>query len=324
MPRTRRYIRENKPYELILRVKDCIPFVPNKTVNAIIKSALSRSLRDNKITLCHFLWMGNHPHIIFIAHNPQDCVNFYQELQKKITDSFKRLLGKHRLSLWEGDSVLAEILDPHKMIEKIAYLYANPARASLTDSVTEYPGLSSWRYFSTGSDLSLTNIPWIRLPAIQELPSLHLSPSEDEQVCRQMTDNSTVFHDIPLVPDAWMECFGIVKDSDKLCMNRKILEILYTMESGERSKRAAQGRSVIGARRLINASLMKSHEPKKSERRVYVHSSDRELRISYIQMIREFCRKCKECYELYKKGESVVWPPGAFRPSAPPLIAPDV
>lgn len=321
MSRTRRCIRALKPYELILRVKDCLPFVPNKTVNSIIKSALARTLRDDKISLCHFLWMGNHVHILFLALDAEASVNFYQELQKKITDSFKRLLGKRRLSLWEGDPVLAEILDADKMLEKIAYLYANPARASLTDSISEYPGVSSWEYFSTGKDKSFEQIPWIRLPAIPELTSLYISPLEDERICEEMTQGSTNFYDLPLTPDAWMECFSITKASDKEIINQRTLELVSVMESEARTKRALDRKSVIGPHKLIHASLMKSHDPKPRERRVFVHSSDKESRISYIQMIKEFCRRCKECYELYKKGELVIWPPGAFRPSAPPLVA---
>lgn len=319
MSRTRRCIRARKPYELILRVKEGLPFVPNKMINAIIKSALARTLRDDKIILCHFLWMGNHVHIIFLAHSAEQAVNFYQELQKKITDSFKRLLGKRRLSIWEGDPVLAEILDVDKMLEKIAYLYANPARASLTDSITEYPGLSSWEYFKNSEDLSFKDVPWIRLPAIPEIKSMHISSLEDSQICEQMTGGSTIFHDIPLTPDAWMESFGITKESDKEIINQRTIQHLSMMESEERTKRKAERRTVIGAQKLIKAPLMKSHTPKKRERRVYVHSSDKELRISYIQMIKAFCQMCKECYEFYKQGIFVEWPPGAFRPSAPPL-----
>ena len=65
---------------------------------------------------------------------------------------------------------------------------------------------------------------------------------------------------------------------------------------------------------------MKRTTHKKRERRIFVHSSDKELRISYIQMIKAFCRECKECYQLYKQGILIEWPPGAFRPSAPPLV----
>jgi len=265
--------------------------------------------------------MGNHVHIILVAYDAQDCVNFYQELQKKITDAFKRLLGKKKLSLWEGEPVLAEILDFEKMIEKITYLYANPASASLTESVTEYPGISSWESFRFGIDSSMQNIPWIRLPAIPKLSSLTLSSNEDSKVLEQMTQFSTLFHSIEISPDAWMKCFDIHSEDEINEINKRIFEQIIERETVLKQERLLEKRTVIGVQKLIKAPLMKSHEPRQRERRVYVHSSDKELRISFIQMIKEFCRKCAECYQLFKRGELVTWPPGAFRPHAPPLAS---
>ena len=58
--RTRRQIISGRPYELILRVSNKLPFVALELVDLILKSALARAQRDNKVIICHHLWMGNH------------------------------------------------------------------------------------------------------------------------------------------------------------------------------------------------------------------------------------------------------------------------
>ena len=81
--------------------------------------------------------------MLLIPQDAELCVYFYQELQKKVTEAMKRLLGVRRLNLWEGDPILAEVLDADKVISRITYFYANPAEADLVDSIDEYPGLTS-------------------------------------------------------------------------------------------------------------------------------------------------------------------------------------
>ena len=71
-------------------------------------------------------------------------MKFYGEIQKRITDMLKRLLGLEYLEIWEGEPTVAEILDLEKAIERIAYFYANPAQDKLVDSIEEFPGFSSW------------------------------------------------------------------------------------------------------------------------------------------------------------------------------------
>ena len=49
MPRTRRYIRANRPYELDIRVKSGLPFACLLLIKLVLKSALARAQRDNKV-----------------------------------------------------------------------------------------------------------------------------------------------------------------------------------------------------------------------------------------------------------------------------------
>jgi hypothetical protein len=278
---------------------------------------MARAQRDNKVTICHYLWMSNHVHMIFIPHDPLSCVNFYQEVQKKITDTFKRLLGKRRLCLWEGDAVLAQILDLQKAIERVAYLYANPARANLVSSIESYPGASSWDAFSRDDEPK--EVPWFQLPTIHKLPSLSLNRKVEEKILKELQMKSVISHSLEVKPRALMEAFGVETD-----MRESIIEVIRSKElTAERVRKDAQ-KTVKSRALLMQECINAPHLPKKKlgENRIFVLSSCRELRASFIHAIKIFSARCVNCYLMLRKGiEQIPWPSGAFRPWAPPLTS---
>ena len=325
MPRARRRIISGQPYELILRVSNRLPFVPLELINFIIKSTMARAQRDYKLIICHYLWMGNHLHLILIPLDPQQCVNFYQEIQKKITDAFKRLLGVEYLNLWDGSPVLAQILDPDKVIEKIGYAYANPAEASLVDKIEDYPGVSSYNQFINSENSvyyqATESVPRIRLNRIPKLPALKLSESKDRELTNGLLGTATMNHNLTISPNAWMGCFGIKSPEEVALTNKQILETIRRLEQRARDSRTSLNHGVLGARRLKSTPILSKCNSKKRERRVFFHSTFRELREAFLADFRYFCDRCDSCYQFLKKGVLTDWPPGAFRPPAPPLAS---
>lgn len=323
MARTRRKIVSGKVYEIIPRISNKLPLIPYQIINLIIKSALARTQRDDKLSLCHYLWMSNHGHLIVVAQDPQQCINFYQELQKKITESLKRLTGLEQLNLWDGSPVVAEILDIEKAIDKIAYIYANPCSANLVDTVTQYPGVSSYYVFDSienTTECAVTNeVPWIRLNTIERLSTLKPSRKQDKACTNKLIEKSTVKHDLTLEPNTWMRSFGIETAEEVANVNKRIIERIKEKEQAARDKRVLEKKSVLGVNRLLQQAILTPCISKKKERRVFFYSSIKELRISFLAEFREFVSRCNECYQLLKKGVLADWPPGAFRPPAPPL-----
>ena len=323
--RTRRQIISGKPYELILRVSNKLPFVALELVDLIIKSALARAQRDNKVIICHHIWMGNHVHIILIPLDPQQCVNFYQELQKKLTDSFKGLMGLKTLSLWDGSPVLAELLDIDKVIEKIAYAYANPATANLVDSIEEYPGLSSYQQFlSSNNTLKACSeiiAPYIRMDAIKPLQRLILSSQEDREYSANLKDSARTQHKLIIHHNAWMSAFGISSDAEVAETNTRIFDAIKRREQEARDKRGVEKKTVVGSLRLKRISIFSECKSAQRGRRIFFHASTKELRLAFLAAFKDFTTQCRKCYELLKQGVLGEWPPGAFRPPAGPLAS---
>ena len=149
MPHRRRHIVSNTCYEICFRAKETLPFVCYKLIRLIIGAAMARTQRDDKVVICHDIWNGSHAHIILVAKDAQQFVNFYGELQKRITDALKRLTGRESLSLWEGYPMVAEIGDLAAAIDRIAYIYANPAQDNLVENIKPEFLLNYIHYMST-------------------------------------------------------------------------------------------------------------------------------------------------------------------------------
>lgn len=320
--RTPRYIRAGKPYELILRTRSGLPFVATHYMRLLLDSSLARAQRDGKVTLCHYLWMGNHAHMLIVPNDPTMCVNFFQELQKKIAEYLKLLLGVTHIRLWEGGAVLAELGTERDVVAKIAYIYSNPAKANLVDAIEDYPGLSTWgRYLCCLRSVDATmsyEVPWIRRPAVSKLSAPSLSPAEDRAYRDILRAGATKMHTLTVEPNAWMRAFRITDAESVTALNARALQLMREMEQGHRRNRGSK--PVYGRDALQVADITKEHTPSPRERRVFIITSDNELRMSYIAMVRAFARRCRECYLLYKEGmvTEISWPPGAFRPHLRP------
>jgi hypothetical protein len=51
-------------YEICFRAREGIPFASWQPMKLIIEAILARVQRDEKLTICHYIWMGNHPYRI--------------------------------------------------------------------------------------------------------------------------------------------------------------------------------------------------------------------------------------------------------------------
>lgn len=320
-------------YSITFRTLEGLPFIATLYMDILIRGILARAQRDFKIILSHFLWMGNHPHIEAVFKDPEMAKQFYSEVQKKLTDSLKALLGLPHLRLWEGRPVVARVLDLDAAIERIAYLYANPSRAHLVDSIHSYPGCSSWSSFllatasssiaALGVDASVvSNEFWVPTSKVPLLPSRSLSTNQDVFFTQKLK-SLALSHNLELLPNAWMKCFGITSPEEVAQVNQRIFKRIEALEQAHRETRAREQKSVIGERRLREQPIFSPHVPKDraTRRRVYVISTVKELRIEYIERVKELCKLVRGYYQDLLKGIHRVWPPGMFKPPLRPLAS---
>ena len=323
MPQKRRMIVSKHPYEICLRAREGLPFVARMIIRLIIGSVIARTQRDDKVELCHDIWNGSHCHIVLVTKDSKQCVDFYGEIEKKITDILKRLLGLTHMQIWEDRVTVAKLLDLNEVIERIAYLYANPAQDKLVESIEGFPGFSSWYdYKRAGNQIDneqKERFPWIRLPSIPVLSSSNPKMHEELQVVRQLTADNKIKHDLVRRPNAWMKCFGIKSEAEVKEVND---EIFKRIKEKEQAAREGRGEApLLGANKMRVQPIMKPHTPKKHGRKIFVLSSDKILRMRYIAEFKQFCDECRECYQAWRRGDfTVEWPLGAFKPPIPPNV----
>ena len=326
MGRPRRCIISKSFYEICFRTPHGLPFVATEYMRLIISGILARVQRDSKVSLCHFILMANHAHILIFSQDSAQCAQFHGEIKKQLSDALKALLGLPHLSLWPSNgSSIIPIPTLSDAIARIAYIYANPARANLVDSINHYPGLSSWNAFnSTEHFLSATHsqtCPWIRFPAIPKLPTRALTTSQDIAFTKALRQRASLSHDLTLHPNSWMEAFGISSPKEVAETNLRIKELLTQYEQDAQKKRSDNSLRTLGATKLATAAIDLTYRTLADARKIYICASDPELRKRLLAEYKRFCERCSYCYERWKIGDySVEWPPGAYLPPIPQRI----
>lgn len=326
MARPRRRIISGKLYEICLRARRGLPFPPSDTINIILQSILARTQRDDKVEICHFLWMSNHLHLLLVAKDSRQCANFYSEVAKKCTDAIKQLLGLSSLELWDDRPSVFPVLDLEAAKNRISYFYCNPAAANLVRTIGEYPGVSSWGAFLKEREGQLracvtTNFPWVRLPTITVLPAAVMSQRQDFFCSRRLISQSPLHHKLSIEPNAWMKCFGVSDHEDVKEINREIMKAIENKEHELEIIRQREGKRVLGAAYLRREKILREHTPKRvpMDRKIFFITTVREYAISFLKSYKEFCAECREAYAALCLGCSVPWPLGGFKPPIPPL-----
>jgi len=299
-------------------VRKGLPFAATLYMNTLLGGIMARTQRDFKVTICHFLWMGNHAHFLLICKDAEAFTNFYGEIKKKLTDTLKSLLDTDHLTPWDGDTVVPRVLDRAATIRQIAYIYANPARANLTAAIEEYPLLNSYKDFRTVPSTVSAAVDhtecWVPAANVPKLVSRVTKHQRDVELTA-LLKKSGFNHTLTLNPNAWMECFGITEPEEVAEVNKEIFDLIREMESEYAETRRKEKKGVLGAKNLRLQPFMQDHTPARSERKIFVISSIKDLRISFIEEVKDLCEYCRECFIRSLRGYFVEWPPGMFRPS---------
>jgi hypothetical protein len=296
---------------------------PNQTSNELKLGILGRTQRDSKVELSHFVDMNNHSHTLAVSNHCEKLSKFYMELQKKTTDAVKALLGLKSLSLWEDRPAVAEVATLEDAIKRIVYIYCNPSKASLCDSIEEYPGINSWSAFlqcEPRVDAEVVvDARWYPVSEIPVLPSRSLSPKQDARIHQELASSEKALsHPIIIKPFKWLEVFGIVNPDKIERIRQKIIAQVRETERASAVARLAAGKRSVPRSVLVREPYMKPHTPKKKERKIYLICGDRELRLELLERFRQILNRCRECYRKAKEGLRVEWPPGTFTPWFPP------
>jgi hypothetical protein len=315
MPSPRKVAINDTVLFITTSVEEGLMFPPNPLIRLILLNCLAKAQMHHPVQVSHFCVQATHLHMLLYVTNPEDVADFMERFKTESSHAINRLLGRKKRTIWcEGyDSpVMLKLADAQK---KIVYLYENPAKDSLVDSIELYPGLSSWSNFRIGAKTFKTHL--IPRDYIRALPEGEVSQDVYKKEARLLSykKKAATFR---IEPNAWMKAFKITDEAEQQQINDSIVNVLRIKEQEYREIRAKENRSVMGAHRLQAQKPGTPYTPERDGKRMICHSMDRELRRDFIRAINGLIASGKEVLAEWRRGNlGVLYPPGLYPPSLP-------
>lgn len=315
--RIRKYHPHRSVLFVTLSIEEGLLLLANPLCEALIKSCLASAQELYPVTICHHLIQATHGHFLLVVDNPEDVKDFIRHFKTESAHLLNNLLGRQKRTIWcEGyDSPV--VLTLERAMSTIAYIYTNPVKDELVETIDLFPGVSSWKMFLKGEHTKR----WKRLrrPAVRTL--LHHSPRAYVQESERLLREARTMHTFRIEPNAWLSAFGITDPEEQAEKNRQLIEMIRAREDA--AERAREGRPVLGREALMTRVIDLSYRPERSGRRMACLCEDRSLRSQFIEMLKGLYTLAKEVSERWRRGDiSVPFPPGLYPPSFPKLIEP--
>lgn len=262
--------------------------------------------------------MGNHVHIVALVEDPTDVESFMERFKCETGHAVNQLMGRRQVSVWCEGYDSPAILTLADLINKIAYVYANPALAHRTDSINKYKGVSSWKMFSSAT-LS-QEVPRIRRPLLARLPKGVLSPAEQKREAervRVMAKESLTF---TLSPDAWTVAFPGQMTTEQF--NQKVITRIKEIEEEMAAVRKMKRITLPSEYQVVTQQMDIPYSPQKFSRRMWCICGHIPTRIAFIRFIKQLRTAGRAARLAWVQGDlRAPFPVGLFPPCQPILAS---
>lgn len=309
MPSNPKIFINRVPYEVCTSVQRGLPFVATRYMKVLLEGILAAAQSLYPVTVCGYVVMGNHLHFLLIVQDPEDLARFMGYFKTEVAHVLNRLLGRTGESFWEDgyDSVM--ILSPEKFLERMEYIYLNPAAAGLVRSIEEYPGLST--YGALRTEKQVKSCKKVSRDAVEELPEGYLSKRTREALAERFLEGPGLEYELKVEPWAWLDCYTSSRAWD-VDETREAFEARLKDRERELAKERA---SVLGANALESQEIRKEYRSERDGKRMLCMSHCPEQRRTVIQYLKVQIAEARESYRRRKRGEhGVLPPPGFFLP----------
>jgi REP element-mobilizing transposase RayT len=257
---------------------------PSALVNAVFEYALAVTARRYGILLHCYCVLSNHYHLV-LTDPLGKLPEFERDLGSILARALNSALGRFE-SFWAPGSYSAvALLAPADVLDKMAYVLANPAAAGLVQTGSDWPGLWS------------------------EPASIGAGPREvrrPEHFFRA-EGNAPETAELELVGPPG---FGSAED-----LRQQLARALATREEQARQEAAAEGRSFLGALAVLAQKPFgrpRSNEPR-GGLKPRVASRDKWKRIEALGRLKAFLTEYREAWRAFKDGaRTTVFPEGTY------------
>ena len=311
--RLRKAIFNNYVYFITCSVEEGIMLPANPLVSFLIKAALLKAQSHHPIKISHLIVNGTHIHMIVRAINPEDIPGFMERFKTESAHYLNRLLGRRKRTVWCSRYDSPRLQTVESVMKYITYLYTNPVKDGMIDSIRHYPGISSWeKYRSRTKLLKGALISRDVIPEVDQLQGYKYY----KNIRRLLAKSASKPKVIDINPDDWMLAFPDIEDRE--LVNQEILELIKETEKDIQLKRQKDKKSPMGVSKLINQGIRLEYRPKRSGRKMWCLSTDRKARKAYISWLKQLVEEANDVYLAWKAGDtSRRMPIGLFPPRMP-------
>ena len=313
MPRLRKAIFNRQVHFITASVEEGIMLPANPLVKQLILSAMARAYKHHPIEICHYIVNGTHIHMIVIVNNPQDIPGFMERFKTESAHYLNRLLGRRKRTIWCDSYDSPALLTAADVIKKIVYLYTNPVKDGLIDSINHYPGLSSWENYQKSKNTIITSL--LSRDDIQKVPQdsgWTIFNNMKNLLLRAAKRKAKLV----LNPNGWLRAFNNENETFAEEANTEINQKIKEQEELQAKEKS----SFMGKTKLENQGIRLDYQSNRSGKKMWCICSDIPYRIRYILYIKSLCEEAKAVFEKYIQGDfSLPYPPGLFPPRLPLL-----
>ena len=306
MPAAPKVFIHNTVVEISTRMKRGLPMVCTPYMQVIIEGILAAACEKYPVIICHYLFMGNHFHMIIVVIDPADVPRFVGYVKKEITKSINRLHGVRKRDLWEVEYSSPTVQDVYKLIERLNYTYQNPVRAGLTRSISKYPGVSSYAAFLNGGQTKWTKK--VSLDSIPELSEEPLSINQQKRLASTLSDGPGVKYKLKVEPFA---CFNCFREKLNKTDQEIVSQFLEAQKRAEESY-AREKKTVLGVSALKRQDPRQDFYSEPTGRKMWCLCSFKEHRKAFIDYMKGKVREQRTNYEQWKSGNKHSFPPAGF------------
>jgi REP element-mobilizing transposase RayT len=257
---------------------------PCELTNDILRYCLALALHKTGVVLHAACFMSTHHHLV-VSDPRGELPNFLRELHRSAAKALNASQGRWE-SLWSGETCnVVRLVDIHDVVDKIAYVAANPVAGGLVEQPGQWPGVSMWNERSMR----------VRRPSVY-FDERGSAPSELVLSCVLPIDADPDEHRV-----SWTK---------RLLQRALAVKIAEAHDEANRSRRAFLGRAGVLAQSFEKRA--ESYEP----RRVTipaVAAKDQDLRSALLALQRAFRSAYHFAVAKWKRGiRDVSFPYGTW------------
>ena len=257
---------------------------PSKAVNDIIRYILAVAAQRHGVAIHAFCVLSNHLHCV-ATDVKGNLPGFEQYLDSLIARAINALHG-HWESFWAPGSYSAvKLLDPGDVLAKIAYVLANPVAAGLVRRGAEWPGL------------------WSAPEEMGAGPVVVKRPDHFFRANGKMPATAT----LELVCPPGFESVEAFR--------RELVHAVTALEDEAARELAAQGRSFLGAHRVLaqNPGARPAPGEPRRELNPRIAGRDKWKRIEAIGRLKDFLKAYRAAWLEFTRGvRDTLFPPGTY------------